>query len=260
MGTRLLETDVTDELLRGDHGHLLIVTDHDNRGRSSLMLPFVEATVIQIEPREVPAIQVSFDTAVIDLDPFDRSIINVVTGCLQPGGRIVVMLPEETGGQLQPEAYAIAGLAWCGLAVVGGRLGVVLAAVPNSEAGPALSIPSHIAAAVQGYEVGMQASANLVAALLSRIDELQTSMAALSDLRRRSENALIKQIDLTLRELDIVRHDHRGVRLVRTILQRHKLGRVPLRLLRPVVRAARTLKRGEMPGKNRIRRVVVRKR
>jgi hypothetical protein len=251
MTTRLSVTNLVDLVASGhDSDDVLIVTDRDNGANAGLMLPFREATVVQLSPGDERHFDGVFNIAVIDLKHLDAADLAGVIGSLRAGARIVTVLPDDVSGY-DVEVLASDGLAWDRLIVLDGRLCAVLRRATEGTATDQ-SIPTHLRAATFGYELGVSRSADVIADLRARMQQLEASLAALANLRQRSERALVDHIDNTLKELANERANYRGLLLVRTVLRRHRLGRVSLRLVRPLVRAARTMRRGQLPGRDRL--------
>jgi hypothetical protein len=255
MGTRLSAGRIDFGSSTPGASDLLIVTDQDNHSHGALTLPFREATVVYLEPGEELHILGSFDAAVLDLHRIDRQMVEPVLAALRPGARIATVLPQSLVSYIDFDVLTPELLAWDGVTTLGGRLCAVFRPAADGTV-DSTSIPSQITAVASAFEFGAATSADTIADLRMRIAQLEASLDALANLRQRSEKALIAQIDHALRELEAERRSHRGLRLIQTVLRRHRLGRVLLRLLRPFVRAVRTLRQGRIPGHARLRRAL----
>lgn len=229
---------------------LLVVTDSGNRGRDGLMLPFQEATVLELTKEDRPEIDGPFDKVVLDLRSYDASIVDAVVRALRPGADVMVMMPPTIDASADPLTFS--HLTWKGVTTVGGRLGAVLSTTGRTAVGSD-AVLSHMAAASAGYQLATQHAIDNMAELESRFSEAEAALAVHRDHRRHSEQALLNHIEALLQELDGERRRHRGIRLVHTVLQRHGSGRIALRLLRPFVVAARKLRRGAVAGRARLR-------
>jgi hypothetical protein len=219
---------------------LLVLTDGACHGRHALALPFQQATVIELNSGDLELnIGGTFDAVAVDRSSLDLDLLNAVAAwarpVLPPHGHLVVALGSVGGESSTPseasraseQVSALAGLAgfrWQGLTALNGRPCAVLQLADR----PA---PGIVAELLTTADTAARIAARRIADRC-RLD------AGRRDLWRQQKR-LRQQVDALTQELEQVRRDHRGHRLVRTVLRRSRTGRVLLRVLRPAWRLAR---------------------
>jgi hypothetical protein len=260
-------TDIADPAAAGvSTDHVLVVTDREMGVRAGLMVPFREATVLQLGQQDEVRVEGPFDTAVIDVQSLDAPTLDRVLASLRPGARIVAVLSADSGSPFDAGLFGAAGLAWHGVAALDRRLCAVVEVVAarsgadsgpamGADSGPAESTMGNLRAAVAGYELGAAASAQTITDLRNQLSQLQASMITLAEIRQRSERALVDELAIALRDLEFERAIHQGWRVLPTLLRRNIIGRAVIRVLRPLVRAVRTIRRGQVPGHTHYRRI-----
>lgn len=212
---------------------LLVLAAAGNRGLDALALPFRRATVL--DPADALGRDVldgSYDIAVVDLSPFDLSVVDRLVPRILPvlrqEGRILVMLGDPSGAvHTQSPTSSLDTQGWGGLTELRGRPCAVLR--PGGPPGPApVSVLLSTAdaasrlAAVAARDADERAAA-LKAALLRRTEE-----------SRRSEQALLHQLSVLVVGPTDAPRESEGLLQARTVLRRSKAGRAVLRGLRPL--------------------------
>jgi hypothetical protein len=249
---------------------LLVLTGPHLFSHDVLGLPFRDATVVQANGEHDAEIAGSFDTVVVDQGSFDRTSVNAALAraarVLRADGRVVVVFPpanrdvatfhappaaRDPTGRLAPQSDAQSGLAWRGVGDLNGRLCAVLAPVGVSD-GPAAPIAALLEAAHASFRLGVERAANEYADARRRLRHVEASLAQHIEETRRSEQALLRHLEVLVKELNEERRKHRGRALVHTVLNRHKTGRAVVRVLRPLWQVLRKLRHGARALKRRL--------
>jgi hypothetical protein len=221
-----------------DH-HVLIVTDAEQGGYGALSLPFRHAEVIEVESgreADLHDMQGAFDAIVIDRKELDLAWLEATAlkarSALRSGGHLIVVLSRQA---TIPDTVAIdstprrPGLEWEALREIGGWPAAVLRSTSTPAASPAAGVVvAAVDAAVRLAVAGTTASGDRAVEMLTRQ----------MDTWRRSDLALLAQIDDLVRYIEEIRRQHRGFELAKTVLRRSRSGRLLIRLLRPMRRLA----------------------
>lgn len=231
---------------RRAHQNLLVLTDAHCRGWHALALPFQQATIVEVNSgdRELNILG-TFDTIAVDRRSLDLDWLDAVAewarSVLRPDGRLVVALGTADDGASAPvkcasrhsrQASSFAGFEWRGLTALNGRPCAVLEPTDH---------PSQAPATVEALLTTADAAARIAAGGGHRTGR-STTIGHLKE--RRKLERLRQQVEALTKELEQVRREHQGLRLVRTVLRRSGPGRALLRVLRPGWRLARAIRSG----------------
>lgn len=229
--------DVNDIVVGRD---VLFVLAGEADRNDALVLPFRDASVIESDLSVISTFDGVFNALVISERQLSTAWAAGVRRLLRPDSIVVVLLALDAPDE--PAIIAarqIDDLAWQGVGSMGGRPCATLTLGNGSGRDVAELI------AVGG------ATARLATALrhseLAAVAEMHEMAKAGLDrqvsARRASERALLDALDRVAAQMDTLRADYRGIRLVRTVLRRHTSGRVLLRAVRPVATRLLRLRR-----------------
>ncbi|MBV1849263.1 hypothetical protein [Catellatospora tritici] len=222
---------------------LLIVTSAPGPERESLSIPFREAKVLRLDEHGDIDVADRYDTIVLQVDRYSAALVDTVVRAVRPGGWVVAALSHDSApvlaGLLAPRV-----LTWSGMAMLGDRFCAVLAAVP-AAAGTA-DVGGQVMTAWMAYELG--------SVMQARLAEVEQVLADQVELRRLSEQALLRHIAGLALKLEQEQERTQGLRLVQTVLQSNLPGRAILSALRPVRNAARSGKTVAGQVRRRIKR------
>ena len=215
---------------------LLVLAGGADRA-DALGLPFRDASVVETDLSAISALDGVFDALVISERLVSAAMTANVEPLLAPDCTVVVLLALDAAEE-PPAIEASLGdvLTWRGVGCLNGRPCVLL--TPGADVGrdPAELIAALGSAARLAASHDRSELAALAEMHEAKTAELDRQVAA----RLTSERALLGELDRLAATIDHVRAEHSGVRLVRSVLRRHPLGRALMRAVRP---AARPLKR-----------------
>lgn len=245
------------------NGRMLLITKPGSASASSLF-PFRDAFVVETGTADLPDIEGEFDAATIDHTLVTDIVLGRVVEVLRPGAAVIIVFPAnhvDIVGAIDPASLAGLdgkGLRW--LAIEANRHAFCvtfrLAQTPSTSMAPT---SSQVAMVCEAFRLGADHWHDVAAAALSRLDTAASEIDNLVDARRRSEQALLDHVEALLHALNLERRAHRELKEAHAVLERRliarRIWRVARRSLRPVVRAGVTLSHGQLPGRNRIRRL-----
>jgi hypothetical protein len=214
----------SDLLTVPDGCRLLVLTDGIRCGAHAMTLPFADATIIAEIPdlAGLPADE-PYDLVAVDRDSLDLETLAelsiLVRPLLRPAGAMIVML-DAGGSSSMPSARFLVGWEWAGLVDLDNRLAAAVCPGPQD-------------AVADGPFVAAWTSAGLAAG--REIKARRHAEAALDrqiSLTYQTERALLEGMVALAEEAEVVRREHQGLALARTVLRGSKAGRAILRTAR----------------------------
>jgi hypothetical protein len=229
---------------------VLLLTDASPTSYAALSLPFVHASIIEVDAlsaAELPDQSRTFDAVVVDRSAVDLAWLEAVAGWLRaavrPGGRVIVVLSRQSVPADAPvEAPMLSGFAWGALEQIGGWPCAVLHPTMRGASTCGSTAESTVESTVESAGVILAAADAAVRLALAEAtasnDRKREMLAGHVEARRRSDLAMLAQMEELVGSLEAVVRQYEGFAVVKTVLRRSRGGRLLLRLARAIRRTA----------------------
>jgi hypothetical protein len=245
------------------YGRLLILTKAGAEAASSF-LPFRDALLVEVDAAETPQIEGYFDAVAIDHTLINDGIVDGFISAMHPEATIIVVFPADflsVPGTLDPASLTGLdgkGLRWVAIEANRRSFCVVLrrTRVPIDSMA---STSAQVSMACEAFRLGADHWHEMAVVAMTKFDAARSEVDGLTEGRRRSEQALLDHVEALLHALNVERQAHRELKAAYAAAQRRLIGRRIMRFARRVVRvlvrAGATLRRGQLPGRSRLRRL-----
>jgi hypothetical protein len=153
------------------------------------------------------------------------------------------------------------GLRWVGIEANRRSFCVVLrrTRAPNDSMA---STAAQVSMACEAFRLGADHWHEMAVVAITKSDAARAEADGLAESRRRSEQALLDHVEALVHALNVERQAHRELKAAYAAAERwlvwRRILRFARRVVRVLVRAGATLRRGQLPGRTRLRRLAKR--